>query len=141
MRRAIAVSILCTFFGSVAQAACDVPGSRNLGVTQDNIDLTICKRGWTRTIRPPQSYTARLKRQLLPRGAHVSEFELDHCLPLELGGHPTDHANLWLQPWGGRCGALAKDQTEDFLRSLVCSRLITLAEAQDRVMNWCKESP
>ena len=33
------------------------PGAINLAVTQSNISSTICKVGWTATIRPPSSFT------------------------------------------------------------------------------------
>jgi hypothetical protein len=39
------------------------PGVLNPDVTQANIDTTICRHGWTRTIRPPTSYTNELKRK------------------------------------------------------------------------------
>jgi hypothetical protein len=39
------------------------PGAVNPAVTQANIDSTICVRGWTRTVRPPERYTESLKRQ------------------------------------------------------------------------------
>jgi hypothetical protein len=32
------------------------PGATNPKVTQANIKRTICKAGWTKTIRPPSSY-------------------------------------------------------------------------------------
>src|SRR5690242_17427199 len=32
------------------------PGVTNPDVTQDNLDSTICARGYTKTIRPPVSY-------------------------------------------------------------------------------------
>ena len=37
------------------------PGVLNPAVTQPTIRATICKRGWTRTVRPPVSYTNALK--------------------------------------------------------------------------------
>src|SRR3712207_3940055 len=37
------------------------PGALNPDVTQATIGSTICVRGWTRTIRPPSSYTSALK--------------------------------------------------------------------------------
>lgn len=37
------------------------PGVANPDVTQDNIKQTICVSGWTKTIRPPSSYTSKLK--------------------------------------------------------------------------------
>ncbi len=44
-----------------------------------------------------------------------SDYEEDHMLPLELGGHPTDPANLWPQSWDGENGAHAKDKLENKL--------------------------
>jgi hypothetical protein len=41
------------------------PGALNPDVTQTTIGTTICVRGWSRTIRPPQQYTSALKRQQL----------------------------------------------------------------------------
>ena len=35
------------------------PGTINDHVTQDKAALTVCVAGWTRTIRPPSSYTSR----------------------------------------------------------------------------------
>src|SRR5262245_11881966 len=74
------------------------PGALNPAVTQATIGATICKRGWTRTIRPPVSYTNALKQ----RGLHAyglrgppSGYQEDHLISLELGGHPTDVRNLW----------------------------------------------
>jgi hypothetical protein len=37
------------------------PGMLNPDVTQANIRSTICRHGWTDTIRPPTSYTNALK--------------------------------------------------------------------------------
>ena len=70
----------------------------NPDVTQATIAATICKRGWTRTIRPPTSYTDALKRtQLREYGltGPTSRYQEDHLISLELGGHPTDPRNLW----------------------------------------------
>jgi len=134
-----AAILLLSFLSSTAIAGqCDVPGATNPDVTQENVQETICVRGWTKKVRPSLHVTTLLKRQLLPSGHSVREFELDHCIPLELGGHPYANENLWLQEWSGPCGAYAKDHTENFLRSLVCSGLLSLKEAQERVMNWCK---
>lgn len=57
------------------------PGALNPKVTQANIGSTICIRGWTATVRPPLSYTAKLKpkqirEQHLPGGP--SDYEEDH---------------------------------------------------------------
>lgn len=38
----------------------------------------------------------------------ASQYELDHIVPLALGGHPRNLKNLMLQPWEGADGAHAK---------------------------------
>ena len=57
------------------------PGVLNAAVTQASIASTVCRRGWTRTIRPPVSYTNALKatglRQYRLRGP-PSAFQEDH---------------------------------------------------------------
>jgi hypothetical protein len=74
------------------------PGALNPDVTQENIAQTICVPGYTRTIRPPASYTSQLKvRQIVEYGyedTNPADYEEDHFIPLELGGHPTDPRNL-----------------------------------------------
>jgi hypothetical protein len=106
------------------------PGVVNPEVTQATIGLTICVRGWTRTIRPPASYTSELKvRQMAEYGVggSPSDYQEDHLISLELGGHPTDPRNLWPEPIER---ALTVDQTENELNQKVCSGELTLAEAQ-----------
>ena len=108
------------------------PGVLNPDVTQSTIRVTICKRGWTRTIRPPVSYTNELKRRGLRqyglRGP-PSAYQEDHLISLELGGHPTDPRNLWPEPYplAGKV-----DGKENELNAQVCSGQLTLEEAQRR---------
>jgi hypothetical protein len=108
------------------------PGVLNPNVTQATIAATICKRGWTRTVRPPVSYTNDLKRKGLRlyglRGP-PSAFQEDHLISLELGGHPSDPRNLWPEPYPR---ASAVDRIENELNGAVCSGRLTLAEAQRR---------
>ena len=119
-------------------AAGPPPGVVNPDVTQDNIGQTICVPGWTKTIRPSVGYTNGVKREMLGL-AHVDmrAYELDHFIPLELGGHPKDRQNLWPQPWGGKCGAHAKDVMEKSLHRKVCDRQMTLAAAQVEIKKGC----
>jgi len=109
------------------------PGATNPNVTQENIQDTICKIGWTKTIRPPVSYTNRLKaKQMAELGLTGSarDYEEDHLISLELGGHPTDPKNLWPEPWDGEWGARKKDVIETYLKRQVCAGKIQLVEAQ-----------
>src|SRR5205823_948469 len=78
------------------------PGVLNPDVTQQNIVATICKPGWTKTIRPPTDYTNALKlKQMRDYGVAGSptQYQEDHLVSLELGGHPTDPRNLWPEPY------------------------------------------
>jgi hypothetical protein len=108
------------------------PGVVNPDVTQATIVATICRRGWTRTIRPPVNYTTDLKRRGLSqyrlRGP-PSRFQEDHLISLELGGHPTDPRNLWPEPYPR---AAVVDQTENELNAEVCSGKLSLVDAQRR---------
>jgi hypothetical protein len=113
------------------------PGAINQTVTQTNIRWTICRKGWTRTIRPPVSYTNRLKRVLMRRygvsAGNLHDFELDHLVPLGLGGAPDDPANLWPQPRTGTWNAELKDDLERTLNRRVCEGRVSLADAQKAI--------
>lgn len=110
-----------------------VPGKINPAVTQANIHQTICVFGWTKTVRPSVKYTNALKLYLMKTRAlpgKPSDYELDHEISLEDGGHPSDRMNLWMEPYAGLWGAKKKDRVETVLKTLVCKGSITLAEAQ-----------
>ena len=67
------------------------PGRLNAKVRQSTIKKTICKSGWTKTIRPPVSYTNALKiKQMAQYGetGSPSEYEEDHFIPLSSVAHP-----------------------------------------------------
>lgn len=108
------------------------PGVLNPDVTQDDIRSTVCRHGWTTTIRPPVDYTNGLKVIGLKQyGLHgpLSGFQEDHLISLELGGNPTDPRNLWPEPYPR---AADVDKIENQLNSEVCSGKLTLADAQQR---------
>lgn len=114
------------------------PGAINPQITQGNIKKTICSHYWsTKSIRPPASYTNKLKKDQL-KAAHakdqkLADYEEDHLISLELGGHPRAIENLWPEPYAGACGARAKDKIEDKLHGLVCDGKLTLAQAQHAI--------
>lgn len=118
------------------------PGALNPGVTQANIQQTICTTGYTATIRPPASYTTKLKISQLATtykaftDKSLASYEEDHLISLELGGNPTDPKNLWPEPYAGT-GARIKDQIENKLHDLVCANKMPLATAQKLIAtNW-----
>jgi hypothetical protein len=105
------------------------PGSIDPDVTQANIGSTICKKGWTNTVRPPEAQTERFKYDVAyphygtPQGEQT---ELDHLVPLELGGS-NDATNLWPEyPPSPN----PKDKVEDALNRAVCDGRVSLARAQ-----------
>jgi hypothetical protein len=111
-----------------------VSGALNQNVTQTTIGQTVCVKGWTATVRPPQAYTEGLKYKLLrSRHGKVGDYELDHAIPLSLGGSPADPRNLWLQRHWGKWNAARKDRLEVKLHTLVCKGTITLGEAQKEI--------
>lgn len=120
------------------------PGSRNLAVTQASIGRNICVSGWTRRIRPRTSITnpIKIEREVAYSvvGPHPKPFrveELDHLIPLSLGGAPLSIRNLWPQPAAGRLGYHRKDVLEVRLNRLVCAGSLTLRTAQLAIAtNW-----
>jgi len=110
------------------------PGAINPRVTQADIAQTICVPGWTRTVRPPAAYTDALKRKQMAERHETGsprDYEEDHFVPLEIGGHPTDPRNLWPQPIRE---ARLKDRLEQALNKAVCGGKMTLAAAQQCLM-------
>ncbi len=129
----LAVLLLCLNSSAFADR-----GALNPDVTQDSIAQTICVRGYTKSVRPATSFTNGAMVLLLKReGLYPSSapnYELDHIIPLALGGHPRKLDNLELQPWDE---AKRKDRIEVKLQCLVCSGQLSLATAQREIReNW-----
>jgi hypothetical protein len=106
------------------------PGVVNLAVTQATLGSTVCQKGWTRTVRPPTSYTNALKlAQMHARGLRgpPSAYQEDHLISLELGGAPVDPRNLWPEPYPL---AADVDRIENELNRRVCDGSLSLAAAQ-----------
>ncbi len=112
------------------------PGALNPRVRQATIRKTICRSGWTKTIRPPVSYTNALKIQqlvLYEETGSPSEYEEDHFIPLELGGAPKNPKNLWPEPhWQSR----KSDPLETKLKHQVCKGITTLKKAQATIRRF-----
>ncbi|MEV7027728.1 hypothetical protein [Kitasatospora sp. NPDC093558] len=121
------------------------PGATNPDVTQATIDDTICVPGYSSSIRPPSSYTTKLKIQQIAAYGYSdtdpSDYEEDHFIPLSLGGHPTDPNNLWPQPHyatgTGGWTAADKDTVEYKLYKAVCNHQVNLVPAQQAIVtDW-----
>src|SRR5438045_888419 len=106
------------------------PGVLNPDVTQQSIATTVCKSGWTKTIRPPTDYTNALKLKQMREygvGGSPTQYQEDHLISLELGGHPTDPRNPWPEPTPR---AAEVDSVENELNAKVCSGAMSLDDAQ-----------
>jgi hypothetical protein len=113
------------------------PGVLNPAVGNDTLKTTICKAGWTATVRPPTSYTNKLKRAALPDGAKMADGELDHRVSLEVGGDPSAPGNLWFQTYSDRYGARLKDRLETAVAHRICAGTMTLDEGRNALLgNW-----
>ncbi len=118
----------------------EVLGAINPAVMEVTLATTVCRSGWTATVRPPASYTNTLKRQQMQLWGLTgppSAYEEDHRVPLEIGGAPCGPTagtclNLWPQPWGGPENAHQKDRLENAVHRDLCARpaRLTLAQAQ-----------
>lgn len=124
------------------------PGAIDGRVTQATLQETVCRRGgYTSGVRPPVSLTEPAKRRLLQAyglTGPLSEYELDHLVPLELGG-ASDVRNLWPEQNIGKpsefdpgaAGSNAKDGVEDRLHQVVCGGQVSLSAAQQAIVgDW-----
>ena len=122
-----------------AQAPADVRGVITLAANLPNPTLTpgavltedvakICAPGFGRSAR----HTAHALKRAIYAEYHVtpqrSRYEIDHLIPLELGGADV-RANLWPRS-DDTPDARDKDRLADFLRREVCAGHVSLREAQ-----------
>jgi hypothetical protein len=117
------------------------PGTTDTRVTPETITTTICVSGWSASVRPPTSVTDPIKTERIAAYGYDSAsktlFELDHLIPLELGGGPADVANLWPEPYDGTDGARIKDNLENKLHDLICAGTTNLRAAQTCIaVDW-----
>ena len=110
------------------------PGAMNPAVTQENLKDTICKTGYTKTVRPSTSVTNKIKKESMKQYGYtdsMSNYELDHFYPITDSGHPSSPQNLWPQVWhlevdGYDVGARTKDRLEVAYNKLLCSGKVKL---------------
>jgi len=113
------------------------PGVLNPAVSDATKAQTVCKANWTATVRPPVSYTDKLRAADVMPGHHPAEFELDHLLSIEDGGSPTSPQNLWDMIYADHYGARVKDVLETKMHRLYCAGTVTLDQARAALSpNW-----
>ena len=107
------------------------------GVVRTTDKNVICTQK-TGDIRPPASYTTKLKIQQIKEYGYSDknpqDYEEDHLISLELGGDPTDPKNLWPEAPGS---PNPKDKVENYLHRQICSGNMTVQDAQKGIAtNW-----
>ncbi len=124
------------------------PGALNPDVTQGSIQTTICVSGYTSKIRPPVSYTDKLKVQQIQQYGYTdtnpADYEEDHLISLEIGGDPKDPKNLWPQPRHATpYNASTKDTLENTLKQngMFRSTFTRHGSASDCDRLGCRLSP
>ncbi|OIR08830.1 hypothetical protein GALL_88230 [mine drainage metagenome] len=110
------------------------PGAIDPRITEENIQSTVCIKGYTKRVRPPAHYTNKLKkRQIREYGysdTNPKHYEEDHLIPLSIGGNPTAPENLWPEPRQSEWNAARKDDLEFTLYKMVCHNKVGLKQAQ-----------
>jgi hypothetical protein len=121
---------------SLPDAHC-TPGATDPRVTPATLRSTICRSGYTKTVRPPESVTEKEKlASMRAYGDHgtAHSYEYDHLISLELGGAPNAAKNLWPEPGAS---PNPKDKVENLLHREVCDGQIGLRTAQHEIAtNW-----
>ncbi|MGE2818248.1 hypothetical protein ACQI5H_24375 [Mycobacterium heidelbergense] len=109
------------------------PGATNPKAIPETVDTTICRSGYTKSIRPPRWITDAEKQSSAVAYGYtgpLSGVEYDHLVPLELGGDPNDPRNLWVEPGAS---PNPKDGVESRLHQLVCEGTMPLTVAQEAI--------
>ena len=117
----------------------------------DDLAATICRSGWSKSVRPPVAYTGTLKRTQIREYGYedrdASHYQEDHLIPLSIGGAPRIRPNLGPEPLtatlpdGTEVGAGTKDRFELYLHAAVCDGSVALRTAQrqmtdDWIAGW-----
>ncbi|WP_158239158.1 hypothetical protein [Uliginosibacterium sp. TH139] len=110
----------------------------NPDVRQNTLQQTICRKGYSATVRPSTSFTNPIKYRFMGESGiplhEASDWALDHRIAIALGGHPRQLSNFQLlsSKANGR-----KSRIEVKLLCLVCTGDMPLAQAQrELVDDW-----
>lgn len=119
--------------GALPDEGC-TPGAVYEAVTQRTLKTTICRPGWSKAHRRVTQKARALvwfNYGMIPQKG----WEIDHLIPLELGGtNQTDNLFPQRPPYAHR-----KDKVENSLKRRVCARRIGLRKAQFGIaMDWRK---
>lgn len=120
--------------GALPDRRCS-PGAYYSGLTRAVVCSPTFHTSAVRNV--PQSEKYAVEREYgMPAQLYGRTIEIDHIVPLELGGS-NDIANLFPEPGAGGANYHLKDRLENRLHVLVCGGVMTLPAAQRRIAtNW-----
>ena len=106
----------------------------NPAVTPETVQKTICVPAYAASVSPSAAEDRTVTHQLMQRSGNdtalSASFALDRRVPVELGGNPTERANLQLLEWGGEYGMQRKQALVRRLLLNVCEGRMSLRDAQ-----------
>jgi hypothetical protein len=153
VRRAVATHLTEPSLGSASAVPVEMSSElQDAKLTPGAVATTdvklVCSPGYASNVRPRGALWKSLKAEAYARygippghrsdidaaGVHHPAYQVDHLIPLEIGGDPTSLENIWPQP---TVEAEIKDHVENKLHELVCSGQMPIGVAQQRVRdNW-----
>lgn len=101
-------------------------------VLPDVTAAQVCTPGYARRVRDVPVEEKRQVYQRYNMPYTPGKYEVDHFIPLELGGSNAV-TNLWPERYSPPPGAHEKDKVENYLHDQVCSGAMTLQQAQDAI--------
>jgi hypothetical protein len=122
----------CKVHAALQDTAC-TPGA----IFQSATRAKICTPGYAKSVR---NVATSLKNKVYAEYGitrHVpGQYEIDHLVSLQLGGS-NDISNLWPEKASPKPGFHEKDRVENYLHDQICSRAITVQQAQIEIAtNW-----
>ena len=125
--------------GIPSDAAAQLPSSfQTPGAKGKANEAQVCAADFEASVKPIANWQ---RDQALERyGKRPEDFtgELDHLIPLSLGGS-NDPDNLWPLPDSREMGPAQKRELDARLHQMVCDKTIKLKDAQDAIKkDWVK---
>ena len=140
LKRALSAAFILIVTGTIVQAQPApaplmpdhslTPGAADPAVRQGNLDATICVPGYTRGVRHVDASTKQAVMAEYNTSREAGAIEIDHLIPLELGGSNNIH-NLWPETRERvKYSAWNKDTLERRINIEVCAGHLSLSQGQ-----------
>lgn len=130
MKRFFALFLTLSLFSCGNTAPAMAEGVVDISLTTEQL----CSDEWLANNRPTYDQLEQEKFRLMKKrdiSKHArTQYELDHIIPLSLGGMALDPGNTQLQEWRGPSNAWMKNLLEEELHDQVCRGKVPLRQAQ-----------